>query len=146
MTEKISQIYEEEQVNKVRNGRKAVPDSKMPNLQWNLEKQEKSEEIGKLEEAKQPVNKIQEALISIILFIYSIFLSIQHLVVTTTKSIQERTIKLADMTRKISHIRWLTMQKEIQRTWYLLRTRCRNRRNQSYEMQVKPGVTISPSQ
>ena len=35
MTDKISQIYEEEQVNKIRNGRRLVPDNKMPNLHWN---------------------------------------------------------------------------------------------------------------
>ena len=36
MTDKVSQIYKEEQINKTRNGRKIVPDNKMPNLQWNL--------------------------------------------------------------------------------------------------------------
>ena len=146
MTDKISQIYEEEQVNKARNGRNSVPDSKMPNLQWNLEKQEKTEEIGESEEAKQPLNKIQEAIICAIVFIYSILISIQHFIGTTTKTIQEQTTKLTDTTRQISHTSWLAVQKEIQRTWYHLRTKCRNRRNQSYRTQDNPGATISPSQ
>ena len=30
MTEKVCQLYEEEQIGKVRNGRKAIPYSKMP--------------------------------------------------------------------------------------------------------------------
>ena len=34
MTEKVSQLYEEEQIGKVRQGRKAIPDKKMPNLGW----------------------------------------------------------------------------------------------------------------
>ena len=34
MTEKVCQLYEEEQVGKVRNGKKAIPDSKMPDLGW----------------------------------------------------------------------------------------------------------------
>ena len=34
MTEKVCQLYEEEQIGKVRNGRKAVPSSKMPDLGW----------------------------------------------------------------------------------------------------------------
>ena len=32
MTEKVCQLYEEEQVGMVRNGRKAIPDNRMPNL------------------------------------------------------------------------------------------------------------------
>ena len=39
MTDKICQMYEEEQVNKTRNGRKLVSDNIMPELSWNLEKQ-----------------------------------------------------------------------------------------------------------
>ena len=56
MTEKISQMYEEEQINKIRNGRKLVPDTIMPNLQWNLEKQEatQKEEIQETEVADRP--------------------------------------------------------------------------------------------
>ena len=34
MTEKVSQLYEEEQVRKTRNARKGVPDSKMQILGW----------------------------------------------------------------------------------------------------------------
>ena len=34
MTEKVCQLYEEEQVGKVRQGKKAIPDSKMPDLGW----------------------------------------------------------------------------------------------------------------
>ena len=36
MTEKICQLYEEEQVGKVREGRKAVPYNKMPELRWDI--------------------------------------------------------------------------------------------------------------
>ena len=34
MTEKVCQLYKEEQIGKVRNGRKAIPDSKMLDLGW----------------------------------------------------------------------------------------------------------------
>ena len=48
MTEKVSQLYEEEQLGKVRNGKKAIPECKMPELGWDiteeLEVQEVSEE------------------------------------------------------------------------------------------------------
>ena len=36
MTEKVCQLYEEEQIGKVREGRKAVPSNKMPELGWNI--------------------------------------------------------------------------------------------------------------
>ena len=36
MTEQICQLYEEEQVGKVREGRKAVPHNKMPELGWDI--------------------------------------------------------------------------------------------------------------
>ena len=36
MTEKICQLYEEDQVGKVREGRKAVPANKMPELEWDI--------------------------------------------------------------------------------------------------------------
>ena len=36
MTEKICQLYEEEQVGKVKEGRKAVPTNKMPELGWDI--------------------------------------------------------------------------------------------------------------
>ena len=34
MTEKVCQLYEKEQIGKVRQGRKAIPDNKMPDLGW----------------------------------------------------------------------------------------------------------------
>ena len=36
MTEKVCQLYEDEQIGKVREGRKAVPSSKMPDLGWDI--------------------------------------------------------------------------------------------------------------
>ena len=39
MTEKVCQLYEEEQIRKVREGRKAIPSSKMPDLGWDVTKE-----------------------------------------------------------------------------------------------------------
>ena len=36
MTEKVCQLYEEEQIGKTREGRKAVPTNKMPDLGWDI--------------------------------------------------------------------------------------------------------------
>ena len=47
MSEKVCQLYEEEQIGKVRKGRKAIPSSKMPDLGWDateeIETQRKEE-------------------------------------------------------------------------------------------------------
>ena len=82
MTDKISQIYEEEKVNKIRNGRKTVPDSKIPNLQWNLEKQDttRKEEIQEMQETRQTPSIIQETVIYTIILICNMLLCIQHAV------------------------------------------------------------------
>ena len=36
MMEKVCKLYEEEQVGKTREGRKAVPTNKMPDLGWDI--------------------------------------------------------------------------------------------------------------
>ena len=50
MTEKVCQLYKEEQLGKTREGRKAVPANKMPELGWDiaetLEIQEKTQKTN----------------------------------------------------------------------------------------------------
>ena len=53
MTEKVCQLYEEEQVGKVREGRKAVPKSKMPDLGWDIAETQ-LQTLSKPEEAQEP--------------------------------------------------------------------------------------------
>ena len=59
MTEKVCKLYEEEQVGKVREGRKAVPKSKMPDLGWDvaepqLQKDHKQVEVQENSEINNP--------------------------------------------------------------------------------------------
>ena len=83
-------MYEEEQVNKIRNGRKLVPDNKMPNLFWNLEKQETlhKEEIQEVEEINS-LNRTLEISIHMIIFIYSYILLIQDIMFQYAKTTAE---------------------------------------------------------
>ena len=84
MTEKVCQLYEEEQVGKVRNGRKAVPNSRMPDLGWDateeIETQRKeaqgqpleqtdTQEIG---ETEATVHIVPETIIAIVVLILDI--------------------------------------------------------------------------
>ena len=59
MMEKVCQLYEEEQVSKLREGRKTVPSSKMPDLGWDidetqLQKDNNSEEAQELPSINTP--------------------------------------------------------------------------------------------
>ena len=116
MTDKVSQIYKEEQINKTRNGRKIVPDNKMPNLQWNLEKRDamRKEEVQETQEIKTP-NRIQEVIIYIVISIYSSILSIQHTVVQCVNSTIETTQELVTTIRGISHTSWTKSRRRCMR-------------------------------
>ena len=47
MTEKVCKLYEEEQIGKTREGRKVVPNSKMPNLAWDIAETQLTQEAQK---------------------------------------------------------------------------------------------------
>ena len=47
MTEKVCKLYEEEQTGKTREGRKAVPNSKMPDLAWDIAETQLTQEAKK---------------------------------------------------------------------------------------------------
>ena len=74
MTDKISQIFKEEQVNETRNGRKAVPAERVPNLAWDRAKRDTACEISNqttIEEIQAP-NKVVEMVMRLILFLTNI--------------------------------------------------------------------------
>ena len=49
MTEKVCQLYEEEQIGKVREGSKAVPNSEMPDLGWDIAETQLQENYKRIE-------------------------------------------------------------------------------------------------
>ena len=63
MTEKVCQLYEEEQLGKTREGRKAVPANKMPELGWDIA------ETLETQENRQKTNNIPLALQTIVTII-----------------------------------------------------------------------------
>ena len=52
MTEKVCKLYEEEQTGKTREGRKAVPNSKMPDLAWDIAETQLTLEAQKRKQLK----------------------------------------------------------------------------------------------
>ena len=71
MTEKVCQQYEEEQLGKTREGRKAVPTNKMPELGWDIT------EALEIKENKHNVNNIPLALQTIVTIIIIISIIIR---------------------------------------------------------------------
>ena len=133
MTDKISQVYEEEQINKTRNGRKLVPDNKMPKLQWNLEKRgtTRKEEVQETQEINKP-NRIQEVIIYIMISIYSCILQIQNTVAQYTNSAIETAQKVIRTMKDISRTSWIKIQKEVQAKQEHLHAHRGNLKNQWY--------------
>ena len=78
MTEKVYQFYEEEQIGKVREGRKAVPSSKMPDLGWDigetqLQKESKQIEVQENSEINNPCTALPlQSMIPIVVIIKTI--------------------------------------------------------------------------
>ena len=71
MTEKVCQLYEEEQLGKTREGRKAVPANKMPELGWDIA------ETLEIKENRQKTNNIPLALQTIVTIIIIISLIVR---------------------------------------------------------------------
>ena len=109
MTEKVCQLYEEEQMGKVREGRKAVPSSKMPDLRWDiaetqLQKDWKQVEVQENSEINNPHMTLPlQAMIAIAIIITTI---LEH-IIAYVKEIPEMTRKATQVikatTTKISH-------------------------------------------
>ena len=133
MTDKISQIYKEEQVNKTRNGRKLVLESKMPNLHWNLEKQETvhKKEIQEIRTTSR-ISRIQKVIIHMIIFIYKYILHIQESFPKYAKPAIIATQIAVGTTKDISRSSWMKIKKDMQTLRELLRVQLENSKNQSY--------------
>ena len=145
MTDKICQMYEEEQVNKTRNGRKLVPDNIMPKLSWNLEKQEtvQQEDIQQIEGINSQ-NRTLLVLIRMITLIYTYTLLIQDLVSQKIKIIAETVKGTIGTIENFSRTSWTKIQEETQARLRHHRTCRENLKNQSYRSYDYPnGCTTS---
>ena len=70
MTEKVCKLYEEEQTEKTREGRKAVPTSKIPDLGWDIAETQSIQEFQK--ESSPNMTLPLQTLIMIIILIIAI--------------------------------------------------------------------------
>ena len=104
MTEKVCQLYEEEQVGKVRSGRKAIPDSKMPDLGWDITEQ--------LEVQDTNIPLLPESVIAIIILLITFLINTETGIQEISKEISQAVM---NMTRKISCNRFFKRASETYR-------------------------------
>ena len=139
MTEKVCKIYEEEQIGKLREGRKAVPTSKMPDLGWDIAETQLIQENQK--ENNQNLTTPLQTLITIIILIIAILkqLTIQ------IKKIAKRTVQaMENMIKKASRNKLVQNIKDFHRTTMLAITVATNttiHTNHSGQAQINRGNT-----
>ena len=117
MAEKVCQLYEEEQVGKVRNGEKAVPDSKMPDLGWDITEELEVQEVSQKEHS---VPIFPETVIAIALIIIAFLKNIATHGEEIPKISRKAAQAVTWVTRAISHNNIIKRAIEIYRkTWHL---------------------------
>ena len=111
MTEKVCKLYEEEQTAKTREGRKSVPNSKMPDLAWDIAETQLTLEAQK--ENNSNMTRLLQTLVTVIVLIIAI-------VKQTTAGIKKVTKKAAQVientTKEASHNRIIKNIKDFHRT------------------------------
>ena len=93
MTEKVCKLYEEEQTGKTREGRKAVPNSKMPDLAWNIAETQLIQGVQKenYPNMTPPLQTLVMVIILIIALVTQITTQIKRIAKKTTQVIENAT-------------------------------------------------------
>ena len=137
MTEKVyeeEKLYEEEQIGKTREGRKAVPTSKMPDLGWDIAETQLIQENQK--ENNPNLTPPLQTLIMIIILIIAILKQL----ITQIKEITKRAAQaMENMIKEASHNKLLQNIKDFHRTTMLaitVATNMTNRTNRSGQARI----------
>ena len=128
MTEKVCQLYEEEQIGKVREGRKAIPSNKMPDLGWDIAETQlhkESEQVEYQESSQtntQQTTRCLQAMITIAIIITTILEHIKAYIQEILEITRKTTQALKTMTKKISRSKLIQNIRESYRTAVLVIT------------------------
>ena len=128
MTEKVCKLYEEEQVGKTREGRKAVPTNKMPDLGWDiaetqLQGDKKKTETKESQENSDPhMTPSLQAMIAVIVMIVTILEHITTHVKEIPKLVKRTAQVVKTMTTKVSRNKLLQNIKDSYKTATLVIT------------------------
>ena len=124
MTEKVCKLYQEEQTGKTREGRKAVPTSKMPDLGWDIAETQLIQENQK--ESNSNMTLPLQTLVTIIILI----ITIVKQMTTQIKEIAKRTVQVTEnMIKEASRNKILRNIKDFHRTTMLAITIATNTTN-----------------
>ena len=137
MTEKVCQLYEEEQVGKTREGRKAVPTSKMPDLGWDIAEAQLQETQEKPEDNTTHTAPCLQLLITVAIIITAI---LEHIAMYDKEipRIANKTVQaVKSMTMKASRNKFLQNIKENYKTAALVITIATNTNRNA---QNSPGM------
>ena len=110
MTEKVCELYKEEQIEKTREGRKTVPNSKMPNLAWDIA------ETQLTQEAQKENNSNISPLLQTLVMVITMIIAIVRQTITQIKKIAKKAVQAVEnMTKEISRNSTIKNIKDFQR-------------------------------
>ena len=144
MTEKVCQLYEEEQIGKVREGRKMVPSNKMPELGWDIAETQlyKEGEQAEYQESTQTSQQTPcplQAIIAIAIIITTIMENIKTYI-QEIPAVKRKTMQASKfVTTKINHSKLMQNIRESYRTAMLaitIATRMTNRTSRISQQQT----------
>ena len=134
MTEKVCKLYEEEQAGKTREGRKAVPNSKMPDLAWDIAETQLTQGVQK--ENDPNMTPLLQTLVTVIILIIAIVTQIT----TQIKRIAKKTTQVIEnATRRASCNKIIKDIKDFHRTLtsaITLATSTTDRTNRKEQVQI----------
>ena len=139
MTEKVCKLYEEEQIRKTREGRKVVPNSKMPNLAWDIAETQLTQEAQK--ENNSNITQLLQTLIMVIILIIAIVKQIT----TQIKGITKKAMQVIEnVTKRASDYKIIKNIKDFHRTLTATKTLATNvtdRTNHGEQVQINNKTT-----
>ena len=111
MTEKVCKLYEEEQAGKTREGRKAVPNSKMPDLGWDIAETQLTLEAQK--ENNSNMTPLLQTLVTVIVLIIAV---VKQTITQIRKIAKKATKAIENTTKEVSCNKIIKNIKDFHRT------------------------------
>ena len=138
MIEKVCKLYEEEQTGKTREGRKAVPNSKMPDLAWDIAEAQLTQGVQKEN------NPNMTPLLQTLVMVTTLIIAIVKQITTQIKRIAKKTMQVIEnATRRASH-KIIKNIKDFHRTLtsaITLATNTTDRTNHKEQVQINNKTT-----
>ena len=134
MTEKVCKLYEEEQTGKTREGRKVVPNSKMPDLAWDIAETQLTQEAQK--ENNPNMTPPLQTLVTVIILIIAI---VKQTTTQIKKIAKKATQVIENVTKEASRNKIIKNIKDFHRTLTLAKTIATNmtdRTNHKEQVQI----------